>query len=97
MREGEPYFEMAVVAELIEQEFAALRQSLDLRKQVIDHCRDFPMPPQDVVDQLRGTGDEILRKLGEINRLVRGKEATFTRPPPGAIVPSRRSRFASQR
>ncbi|HEV2379463.1 MAG TPA: hypothetical protein VG206_06665 [Terriglobia bacterium] len=95
MQEGEPYFELVVVAELIEQEFADLRQSLDLRKQVIDHCRDFPMPPQDVVDQLRVSGDEILRKLGEINRLVRGREATFT-PPPAAIVPSRRSRSASQ-
>jgi hypothetical protein len=93
VEENERYFEMVVVTELIEQEFAVLRHSIDLRKQAIDHCRDFPMPPQDVVDQLRATGDEILRRLGEINRLVRGREATFTRPP-GAIVPSRRSRSA---
>lgn len=80
MRQAEPYFEMAVVTELIEQELGALRRSIDLRKQEIDHCRDFPKPPQDVVDELRFIGDEVLRRLGAINRLVAGREATFTQP-----------------
>ena len=80
MEREERYFEMLVVTELIEQEFAALRHWIDLRKQAIDQCRNCPTPPQDVVKQLLNTGDEVLHRLGQINRLVSGREATFARP-----------------
>ena len=79
MGEREQYFEMEVVTELIEQEFTALRHWIDLRKQMIEHCRNCPKPPEDVLKKLQVTGDEVLRRLGEINRLVMGKEATFAR------------------
>jgi len=71
-------FEIVVVAELIEQELVALRRSLDLRKRTIDLCRNCSNPPQDVVDRLAFSGDEILRRLGEINRRLTGREATFS-------------------
>jgi hypothetical protein len=47
---------------------------------MIDHCRNCSNPPQEVVDQLAFTGDEILRRLGGINRLLAEREATFAWP-----------------
>ena len=73
------YFEMVVVTELIEQEVAALRRWIDRRKEVIDQCRNCFMAPPDVLEGMLFTGDEVLHKLGQINRLVTGKEATFAR------------------
>jgi hypothetical protein len=81
MGAGEDYFELEVIAELIEQEFAAMRRWLDLRKQSIHRCRKSPRPPDDALQKLRLSGDEVLRRLGEINRLLMGAEATFMRPP----------------
>ena len=80
MRKDEGYFEMVVVTELIEQELAALRQWVDRRKETIDVCRNCLAPPADLVKQLWATGDQVLRRLGQINRLTRGTEATFARP-----------------
>jgi hypothetical protein len=83
MERKDRLFEMMIVAELIEQELVALRHSLDLRKRTIDHCRNCSNPPQGVVDELAFTGNEILQRLGHLNRLLIGREATFARPYPG--------------
>jgi 16S rRNA U1498 N3-methylase RsmE len=80
MGEQERYFEMVVVTELIEQELAALRHWIDLRKEAVEQCRNYPNPPADVLKRIQVTGDEVLRRLGQINRLVTAREATFARP-----------------
>jgi len=71
------YFETQVVTELIEQEYAVLREWIDRRKQMINHFRNSTKPPDDDVRQLLVMGDEVWRRLGEINRLAVGREATF--------------------
>ena len=84
MGHQERCFAMVVVTELIEQEFAALRRWIDLRKETIDRCRNCPMPPANILKQISVTGDEVLHRLGKINRLVTGREATFASPVNGS-------------